>query len=176
MRFMVLGLTLGLAGCAGTTVRPISYAPGTVVSVAGKPDAEVNGLRYYEGAYFVIVYSDGKGGLASDVKWLPDLTRKRAIDPYTWFAKNEATLTFQNGMLTEAKSVVDETAIPKAILSAAAKIAIASAADKAGGDDDKTVLPRPVLYKIQVADGKLTLLRGDTGGSDIVVTLQEAEK
>jgi hypothetical protein len=175
MRLVVLGLALGLAGCAGTTVRPISYAPGTAVSVGGRPDAEVNGLRYYEGAYFVIVYSDGKGGLTSDVKWLPDLTRKRAIDPYAWFAKNEATLTFQNGMLTEAKSVVDETAIPKAILSAAAKIAVASAADKAGGED-KTVLPKPMLYKIQIADGKLTLIPGDNDGPDIVVTLQEAEK
>lgn len=45
-------------------------------------DEDARGIRYYEGAHFLIVYTDGKGGLKAGLKFLPDLTRKRSIDPY----------------------------------------------------------------------------------------------
>ena len=179
MRFPTLALGLLLCGCAGTTVRPIAYgvAPDPN-ALAGADDSKVNGFRYYEGANFLIVYSDGKGGLKSEVKFLPDVTQKRAIDPYAWFAKNDTTLTFTNGMLTQSKSTVDEAVLPKAVISAASKMALATiaAANEAAGQD-AAYLPAPVIYKIRIAgDGKLLLVKGVTNVDTIEVTLQEPDK
>jgi hypothetical protein len=169
-------MIVGLTGCAGTTVTPISYGTGAT-AVGGKADADAKGLRYYEGAYFLIVYSNGKGGLKSEVKFLPDLTRKRSINPYAYLAKNETTLTFSNGMLTESNSVIDEAIIPKAMISAAEKIASAgfAAARKAG---EEPVLPKPVLFKIRInpTTGDLELLGGTTDGMEIKVTLEGTDK
>jgi hypothetical protein len=178
MRTAVLCLALALGGCAGATVHPIAYHTGQPDQVGGEPEADVRGIRYYEGAHFLIVYTDGKGGLKSEVKFLPDLTRKRSINPYAYLAKNETTLTFSNGMLTGSKSVIDETVIPKAVISAATKVALASiAAANAADGKQRTYLPQPVLFKFDINKaGKVLLIPGDTIGKPIEVTLQEADK
>lgn len=180
MRLDLLCLILALCGCAGTSVHPIAYGTKNDANhVEGEDDSKVNGFRYYEGAHFLIVYTDGKGGLKSEVKFLPDLTRKRSINPYAYFSKNETTLTFSNGMLTDSKSVIDEAAIPKVAISAAEKIALASiaAANKAAGNE-ATYLPEPVLFKIRINPdtGKFELIKGNASGTNIEVTLQEADK
>ena len=178
MRGALFSLILALGGCAGTTIHPISYND-VDPKVEGENDSEINGFRYYEGAHFLIVYTDGKGGLKSEVKFLPDVTRKFSIDPYAYFSKNETTLTFLNGMLTSSKSVIDETAIPKAAIIAAGKIALATiaAGNKAGGNE-ATYLPEPVLFKIRInpETGTLELIQGKEFGTKIEVTLQEADK
>lgn len=147
-------------------MKPIAYAdaadPKTQEGLTLDKDA--TGLRYYEGAHFLIVYSDGKGGLKSEVKFLPDLTQKRSIDPYAYFAKNETTLVFTNGILTQSKSVVDETILPKAAITALEKVATAaiSAFNLAEGKP-ATYLPMPRIYKIIVGSGgQLTLEAGNT--------------
>ena len=43
----------------------------------------------------MLVYPDGKGGLVSDLRYLPDTTRLRVIKPYAYLASNEITFTFQ---------------------------------------------------------------------------------
>jgi hypothetical protein len=166
-----------LGGCAATTVRPIAYHPPNAPALP-KAEADVNGIRYYEGAHFLIVYTDGKGGLKSEVKFLPDLTQKRAVNPYAYLSKNETTLVFSNGMLVGTKSVIDEAVIPKAVISAATKIALAeiAAANLAEGKQT-TYLPQPRIYKFQIDEtGKLTLLPGETVGKPIQATLVEAGK
>lgn len=155
-----------LGACAGTSVKPIAYSGASdQASQEGlTTDEDARGLRYYEGAHFLIVYSDGKGGLKSEVKFLPDLTKKRSIDPYAYFAKNEATLVFTNGILTQSKSVVDETILPKAAITALEKVATAaiSAFNLADGKP-ATYLPMPRIYKIVVGNGgQLTLEAGNT--------------
>ena len=124
-----------LGGCAGTIVQPIRY--GDSAGAPGIADDAAGGIRYYETAPFLLVYSDGKGGLQSQILYLPDRTRMRSIDPYAYFASNEATLVFDHGILTQGKTVVDETLVPKAIvgvLEKAATAALAGALNEAGGD------------------------------------------
>lgn len=177
MRVAIFLPLLLLGACAGTTVEPVAWSGGTAVDGV-RADSEVDGLRYYEGAHFLIVYSDGKGGLKSEVKFLPDLTRKRAIDPYAWFAKNDATLVFTNGILSQSKSVVDETIFPKAAITALEKVATAAiGAFNLAEGKPATYLPLPRIYKIVVGDkGVLTLLAGNTttadGAAGILVTPQ----
>lgn len=147
-------------------MKPIAYGgaadPKTQEGLTLDEDA--TGLRYYEGAHFLIVYSDGKGGLKSEVKFLPDLTKKRSIDPYAYFAKNETTLVFTNGILTQSKSVVDETILPKAAITALEKVATASiSAFNLADGKPATYLPLPKIYKIVIGpNGSLTLETGNT--------------
>lgn len=90
MRFPSLlwcALASVLAGCAGTSVETIADPAA---------DKEARGIRFYETAPFVLVTSDGKGGLISELIYLPDTTRKRSVRPYAFMANNNSTLTFSN--------------------------------------------------------------------------------
>jgi hypothetical protein len=161
----ILPALLPLAGCAGTDIQPVAYnGPGATDDTrAGIADDDARGFRYYEGAHFLLVYSDGKSGLKAEVKFLPDVTRIRSVDPYAYFAKNESTLTFQNGMLVQSKTVVDETALPTAAVNALKTVAQAAiAAANAAAGRERTYLPFPKLYKIDIdAEGRLALLEGE---------------
>jgi hypothetical protein len=156
-----LFLTLVLiAGCAGTDVsRVTNDAYGELGKVS---DTDANGIRYYESAPFLLVYSDGKGGLNSQLLFLPDVTKKRVIRPYAVLAANNSTLTFSNGVLTQGKSVVDETLVPKAIVGALEKAATAAIAASlnAVGAEATPQLPPPQLFKIVLSGGNARLVGG----------------
>src|SRR5687767_1988988 len=63
MRSIVAGgvLCALLIGCAGNTVKTLPYIAQPTAAKA--EDAKVDGIRYYEEAPFILVYSDSKGGL-----------------------------------------------------------------------------------------------------------------
>jgi hypothetical protein len=156
MRTTILLSIALFAGCAGTTVKP-----------AGTPDQDrtANGIRYYEAAPFLLVYTDGKGGAVSQLKFLPDVTTKRSIDPFAVLAQNETTLTFTNGVLSQSKTVVDETVVPKSIISALEKVATAAmsaAAADAPGGFRQADLPLPRLYKIVISGNDISLEGGES--------------
>ncbi|MDP9412553.1 MAG: hypothetical protein M3Q08_00285 [Pseudomonadota bacterium] len=158
---VTLALTLAcLAGCAGTVVTPVK--DGSDVASKGYADEDVDGIRYYESAPFLLVYSDGKGGLQSQLLFLPDQTRKRSIDPYAYLASNESTLVFSNGVLTQGKTVVDETVVPKAIVSALEKTATALLAGSlnAAGAGPTPQLPPPQLFRIVIEKDGARLVGG----------------
>lgn len=132
---VLAGMSLG--GCAGTTVGP--------------DDDSVDGIRYYETAPFMLVYPDGKGGLVSELQYLPDTTRLRVIKPYAYLASNDLTLAFKNGVLTQAVSVVDETAVPKKVVGAlktAAAAAVGMLNIAGGGRSITGSVPPPVLLRV----------------------------
>ncbi|GGC93423.1 hypothetical protein [Undibacterium terreum] len=153
---LLLLLTIfgGLAGCAGLEVTPIP--PGE----AGKTeDEKATGFRYYETSPFLLIYTDGKGGLVSKLLYLPDMTKKRSIRPYAYLSSNNTTLKFENGTLVEAKAIIDETVIPTSVISGLAKVAIAGASANA---PDKTTptdsLPGAYLYRIVQTNDTWTLV------------------
>src|SRR5687767_5295823 len=88
LRVLFAGITtLALVGCAGTTVRDVSdQTPDTTENEA---DQDARGIRYYERAPFILVHSDGKGGLVSELLFIEDTTRKRAIRPYAVLSQNK---------------------------------------------------------------------------------------
>lgn len=161
-RSFAAGMTacLLLSGCAGTKVARVS---NPAYNAPGKySDAEANGIRYYESAPFLLVYSDGKGGLTSQLIFLPDLTQKRVIDPYSMLASNNSTLTFVNGVLTQGKTVVDETLFPKAVIGTLERAATALMAGtlNAAGAPPTPQLPPPQLFRIVLANGSARLVGG----------------
>ncbi|WP_397380467.1 hypothetical protein [Prosthecobacter sp.] len=135
-------LALLLSACAGLSGR----------SLTEEQDWSATGFRYYDSSPYLLVYTDNKGGLNSELKYMPDLTKKRQVKPYQFLASVEGSLTFEDGILTGAESNGDGTAVPKAVISAlekAAKAAIALDAKLAPeAKDADDLAPRVYLFKI----------------------------
>ena len=157
-----------LCACAGMDARTIK--PDIYDSTANKRtcdpksigrelcDTDAKGFRYFEEAPFLFVHSDGKGGISTEIVWLPDTTRKMSIKPYAFLATNKVSLSFTNGMLTESSTTVDETVIPEAVLSAIATAVGKGLETTSAGAQ----LPLPYLFKITFDpnSGEATLLGG----------------
>jgi hypothetical protein len=165
MRTLLLASSLALGACAGTDVARVA---NPAYGAGGKyTDEEADGIRYYESSPFLLVYSDGRGGLNSQLLFMPDLTKKRVVDPFAVLASNASTLTFTNGVLTQGKTVVDETVVPKATLGALTQVATAliKGTLNAAGQTPTAELPPPQLFKIVLGkDGSARLVGG--GGVD----------
>lgn len=146
MRFMGFALACAtLAGCAGLDMKDI---------LSPSEEKAAEGFRYYDTSPFLLVYTDGKGGLKSELLYLPDSMKKRSIRPYAYGAKNDTTLKFDNGRLVGAKAVVDETAVPVAAISALEKVATSLVKAANSGNDG---IPPPYLYRIRFDGSNWTL-------------------
>lgn len=168
-----------LTGCAGTTVHNVKFdcappdgrAASQITVACSKPssaalqgvdDDKFDGIRYYEASPYLLVHSDGRGGLVSKLIHLPDLTKKRVIQPFAYLAANNSTLTFTNGMLTQSKVVADETVVPKAVigvLEQSAKAALGKSFNLAGAPSTPNH-PPPYLFKVELSNGQAKLVGG----------------
>ena len=142
LRSGLASLTLMLSACAGLSGRSLTEVQ----------DWSANGFRYYDSSPYLLVYTDNKGGLNSELKYMPDLTKKREVKPYQFLASVDGSLTFEDGILTGAESNGDGTAVPKAVISAMEKVAKAAiAADgklQTEAKDADGMAPRVYLFKI----------------------------
>ncbi len=158
MRLLAIAIAACLSACAGTSV----------IQVSKESDDEATGIRYFEPAPFLLVYSDARGNLTSNVIIMPDLTRMRSVDPYSYLSSNNTTLNFTNGILTQGKTVVDETIVPKGAFEAVKAIAgtiVGAAFDTSGGATP--TLPAPKLFRIYVDEtGEAQLIEAPTVGPD----------
>jgi len=156
--WFVAGLSCVLfSGCKSTVV----YAPET---------SDSDGIRYYESAPYLLVYSDGHGGLKWQIRYLPDQTRVMTASPVVHMSHTEMTLNFQNGILASSSTMGDSTQIPKALISAvqSALPLIAKAVAAAGQQPDG--FPAPYLYKI-IVNGSTVQFLGEQGDSKIQVPI-----
>lgn len=134
---------------------------GCAAYVTHQPDtASSQGIRYYENSPYLIVYSDGKGGLRWQIRYLPDQSRIMTVSPTIVGGRTEMTLYFQNGVLSTMSVVGDSTELPKAVIAAVQSAIPLLAA--AGPKVDS--FPAPYLYKIVVDGDNLTFIggQGDT--------------
>ncbi len=166
MKGLALALTctaLLLSGCSGTTVRAIG---------PDHPESKNRGFRYYESSPYLLVYSDGNGGLISKLIYLPDQTRLRSIRPWEFLASNTGNLKFSNGVLNEAKLEGDGTALPKAVIEGLQGLAEA-AVSKIGFrivEDDLFAVPVPILFKVVFdAGGNASLMQAKSIESEMRV-------
>lgn len=149
MKSIALPLACAIfAGCAGLEMKDIQ---------SPADEKAYEGFRYYDTSPFLLVYTDGKGGLKSELLYLPDTTKKRSIRPYAYGAKNDTTLKFENGRMVGAKSAVDETVLPMAAISALEKLATSLAKAANAGNAD---IPPPYLYRIRFDGSNWTLSGG----------------
>jgi hypothetical protein len=152
-------LFLAAAGCTGVTHTPVDDADhGT-------------GIRYYQTSPYLLVNSDGRGGLQWRILYLPDQTKKMMATPYTLASRTEMTLQFHNGTLVGTAVVGDSTEVPRAILAAvqAAASTLAGTAALARSGADLPSIHAPYLYKIIVEGSKVTFI-GTVNTDPIVVS------
>ena len=151
MKTTILVLLLGALaspGCAYTRVQRFD-----VTSHEGRGrEATASGVRYYEGAPHILVYST-PGHYASKLVWLPDTRFIYSAQPIEVMATNTTTLSFEAGVLKSSKVVTDATTIPKSILAvvkdaaeAAAKLAAANVAPI----EDTEVKPEVHLFRLEI--------------------------
>lgn len=155
LRLPVVVVAALLSACSGLAVEPIGNAEQ-------KSDANAGGIRFYQEAPFLFVYPDGKGGITTEVKWLPDTTQLMSAKPYAILSKNETTLEFLGSALTSATIVGDDTAVVKASLESLGKVlAIAANTGRTEGE-----IPVPKLYRIIVNGDGNTIGLSETATLD----------
>jgi hypothetical protein len=153
--FITLTGCLALAaatGCAAVVHKPLT------------DDSTDRGIRYYRSSPYLIAYSNGKGGVVTEIKYLPDPAKLMSVRPEATLADVGTTLEFDHGMLTTAKDTGDATALTKAVLEAAGKIGMALIAGnvaEGGADPTKPTIPAPYIYRIVVTSTGVTLVGGD---------------
>jgi hypothetical protein len=140
-------------------------------------DAAADGIRYYEMAPYLLIYPDGKGGITSSIEMMPDTSRMMVIELHAFASSNHTTFTFANGVLTSSKFIVDNTAVPAAIVETIKTLGIAAVDNAMNDPGAGTVrhVPAPYLFKI-VIDKDGTRLVGGQGkdGSNKPVIIQVA--
>ncbi len=121
--------------------------------LSSEDDVGANGIRYYGSSLYLLLYSDGKGGIVTELHEYPDQTKLMEAKPKYIAASSNMTLECSNGMLTKTVETGDGTAVPVAVLKAIETVAdkTLSALSEAGDTKERHSLPPPYLYKI-VAD------------------------
>jgi hypothetical protein len=166
----------GLA-CAGITAEEDSLRPEEKEQRGFLYSHKSRGFRHYLPATYILVYTDNAGGIVTKSLTLPDTSRRMSVRPHTFLASNDLELSFARGILGSAKSDADATAVPKALIAAAEKVAIAAAKQGmltllAGETAPPTrrFIPGPYLFKLVLQpDGSARLL-GD-GGVELLVAI-----
>jgi len=137
------------------------------------------GIRYYENAPYILVYSD-QGHYNSSILWLPDTTSISSATPTEFLASNKLKMSFTNGVLTSAQTIGDSTKIPSAFISVAKDLALAAAKASAAANtigSAPTPLdvnePKVYLYRIDIDKNGKPVLYGD---SKAITLVKKVEK
>jgi len=138
-------------------------------------DEDNLGIRYYQSSPYLIVYSNGKGGIVTKIEYLPDPNKKMSAVPKSFMATIKTTMEFKNGVLTSNEEEGDGTVVPKAILKAVETAAPAFLAALNKTDVRELTVPAPYIYKI-VVDGNDIIFVGKKGDTNIKITLLPQKK
>ena len=139
-------------------------------------DADDKGIRYLGTSPYLIAYSDGKGGIVTQIAYLPDPAKKMSAQPSSKMTDVTATMEFDRGVLTTSTETGDATAVSKAIIQAVEAFApqLLKALNKVDTTNDYSV-PAPYLFKIVVRGNDVYFL-GGAGDTPIKITLVPKEK
>jgi hypothetical protein len=147
-----------LNGCAGVSYRAIN---------SDTEDQKARGLRYYDSSPYLLVQTDNQGGLTSTFVYLPDQTKKRQAQPYTFLSSNATTLEFQRGVLTNNISDTDSSVVPVAVIKSLEQVAGEAVKlakfDVARATQAQRNAPNVYLFKIVKVNGEWGLVGADGG-------------
>jgi hypothetical protein len=181
-----------LAGCAGVEYEQIPIESkivsegslSTEIEIHNKElsnknishDDKARGLRYYQPSPYLLVYSDGQGGINWEIYYLPDPTKKMSVKPYNFLASLKAKFTFdeKNGVIKSTREEGDSTIIPKAIFEQAKALApllLKAMADDVEKAKNQYKVPTPYLFKFVSSKGRFKLVGGQGDMKFIHVTL-----
>lgn len=152
---------LMLTGCASIHYQPVN----------DKDDGD--GIRYYNSSPYLLVYSNGKGGLVTQLLYIADPSKKMEAKPKNFLSTAQTTMEFEKGVFRSGKTTADATGVPTAIIAAikTAGPALIAANDPA---KDRSV-PAPYLYKI-IVEGSTVTFKGDKGDIRVNVNILEQKE
>jgi hypothetical protein len=102
-------------GCANVSYRRITT----------KADDEAGeGIRYYDTSPYILVQRDTNSNWATSVLYLADHTKQNQANAFSFLAVNNTSLVFTNGVMTDSTAATDSSAVPAAIVQAAAQVAL----------------------------------------------------
>jgi hypothetical protein len=135
-----------------------------------------NGIRYYNASPYLLVYSNGKGGIVTQILYIADPFKKMSAKPKSFMASAQTTMEFEKGIYKNGKSTIDATGFPTAIVNAVKTAGTAFISAMNIPDKKSREVPAPHLYKI-VVKGSDILFIGGQGDISIKVNLlnQKAE-
>jgi hypothetical protein len=136
------------------------------------------GIPYYEGSYYLLVWPDGLGNLKWSLNYVADTTKKMEYRTKNFLSAVETDLEFSNGLLTKGTTSLDSTAVPKAVVAAAEKVLLAAIANDASPTNSNAI-PGPSIFKLVVNGGKIVFLgeeSKDVVYSTITTPKKEKEK
>jgi hypothetical protein len=144
-----------------------------------KSDCNASGIRYYRTSPYLLVYSNGKGGIVWELHHLPDSSKLMSAKPYSWFASLESSFVFdERGRMTKAVAKPDASAVPKAIFDAIESFAselsgslVGASLDGGTDAEDGHPLPVPHLYKVVVGPAGVEFRGGPANMGPIRSTL-----
>ena len=150
----LVAASLVLVGCAGVTHVPIPDE---------KADQADRGVRYYRESLYLLVMSDGKGGVAHKLEFLPDPSKKMSICSHNFISKLETNYTFDKGVLTKSTETADSSKVPAAVVKAVGT-ALPSIVKFRGLMEEETPrmhrVPPPMIFKV-IAEGDRIVFVGD---------------
>lgn len=143
-QYVAMIIAFVCSGCAGMYVTKVAGSAA---------DDSAAGIRYYGSSPYIYVTTDNAGGLTPTLVYLPDPQKKMSAYLYNIVATNDATLEFENGILKTSEVTADSSALPKAVVTALEKIAVA-VVGAANEIDEGPNIPPPYIFKILFdADG-----------------------
>lgn len=157
--------------CALIAAAAASSCSATIVHHGVIADDKDTGIRYMATSPYLIAYSDGKGGMISQIYYLPDPAKKMSATPKTKLADVDMTMTFDRGVLTQTTETMDATAVPTAIAKAVEAFApkLLALLNEAQKEQEHS-LPAPYVYKI-IVSANTVQFRGGPGDAEIKITL-----
>ena len=165
-----------------TSFLPLALAALTVAGCASidsseDTDGTRTGIRYYNSAPFILAYSDGKGGVTSEIVYLPDTTRVMSLDTTAFFAQNKTVMSFERSVVTTSKTTANAAEVPKGVIEAAKSIAVAQAGGNVPDSDTPNEIPAPYLFRIHYdpKTKKWELVGGQAGSAVKSTFVREVE-
>ena len=136
-----------------------------------------DGVRYYNSSPYLLVYTNGKGGLVTQILFIADPEKKMSVKVNSFLASAQTTMEFTNGVYKNAKSTIDATAVPQAMIKAiqAAGSEFLSVANAPAGAGAERSMPAPHLYRILINGNTVSFIGGE-GDTPIHVNLLEPDK
>jgi hypothetical protein len=159
------------------SIAILALVTGCATVQHSKVDQEdnVDGIRYYNSSPYLLAYSNGKGGIITQVLYIADPFKKMSMKPKTFLANAQSTMEFSKGIYKNSKTIADATAVPSAIIKAveiAATVLIAAANKPV---DNSLQIPAPYLYKIIVEGNNVSFI-GQQGDTPITVNILEQKE
>lgn len=187
---------LVLTSCAGVRYKSVPWhMPVTTSDDASEEDlalaAELNrvhaatnerrdedlcGFRFYQPSTYLLVYSDGRGGIKWELHQLPDPSKTLSAQPYNYMSTLDLTLEFDNNfILSSVKEVADTAVVPETIIKQIAELAPALLGAAIVESADRQTFPAPLLFKLVTVEGELRLVGAGSTPNDINVTVLAAK-